>query len=78
MYCSTEWWSCLLKPCHAGAAIRDLILVPRCIAQRHLSPDLLTIDKWWIIMQSYGVNHRLPIETEKYESIPRAEMICTK
>jgi hypothetical protein len=32
-------------------AIHDLILVPRCIAQRHLSPGLLTIDKWLIIMQ---------------------------
>jgi hypothetical protein len=34
------------------AAIPDLILVPRYIAQRHLSPSLLTIDKWLIIMQS--------------------------
>jgi hypothetical protein len=33
-----------------GTVIRDLILVPRCIAQRHLSSDLLTIDNW-LIMQ---------------------------
>jgi hypothetical protein len=26
-----------------GAAIIDLILVPHCIAQRHLLPDLLTV-----------------------------------
>jgi hypothetical protein len=31
------------EPCHTGAAIRDLILVPRCIAERHLLPGLLTI-----------------------------------
>jgi hypothetical protein len=24
---------------------------PRCIAQRHLSPDLLTIDKWLVLMR---------------------------
>jgi hypothetical protein len=34
-----------------GAANRDPILVPVCIAQRHLSPDLLTRDKWLVIMQ---------------------------
>jgi hypothetical protein len=28
-----------------------LILVPRCIAHRHLSPDLLIIDKWSDIMR---------------------------
>jgi hypothetical protein len=48
----------LWKPCHKGASIRDLILVPRCIAQRHLSPGLLTIDKWLIIMQSWWCNYK--------------------
>jgi hypothetical protein len=34
---------------YMGAAISDLILVPRCIEQRHLSPDLLTVDKWLVL-----------------------------
>jgi hypothetical protein len=38
-----QWWSCLMNCCqHGRNHYKDLILAPRCIAQRHLSPDLLT------------------------------------